>query len=98
MKVTDPTPYLNAIDRDRLMEMLGQKSKDGSGNGPTYVEPSSRRETTADQVADKISMTADSTSMEPSKSESTSRGTKHGKIQVLGDFIDTDAVRISPSI
>jgi hypothetical protein len=99
MKVTDPKPYLNAIDGVRLMEILGNKSKE-SGKGLIYVEPSSHGGETAVPVPDEMVMAEDATSIEPPKGESTPQDIKHGKVQVLGDFIDTDAVRLpfpSPS-
>lgn len=96
MKVTDPKPYLDAIDRVRLREILGQKSKDGSRKGPGYVEPSSHSVEHPARVPDETATTEDATSIEPLKGESTPQDVKRGKTQVLGDFIDTDAVRIHP--
>jgi hypothetical protein len=77
--------------------MLGQKSKDTSGKGPVYVEPSSQVIEPLQGEALKASPEAENArSINPSKTENTSQDIKRGKIQVLGDFIDTDAV-CSPS-
>ena len=89
MKVTDPKPYLDAIDRERLRDILGQKFKDGSGKGPIYVEPSSNGKIQASESA------SDETTrirISQAEGENTSHNSKRGKIQVLGDFIDTDAL------
>lgn len=91
MKVADPKPYLHAIDRDKLREILGQKSKE-SGKGPIYVEPSGETDSTS--IPDENAVVEDAADVESAKEESTSQDIKRGKIQVLGDFIDTDAVRV----
>jgi hypothetical protein len=92
MKVTDPKPYLYAIDRVRLREFLGHASKD-SGKGPNYVEPGGNGvELATAEVQNDTTTTDEATSIEPPLSETTSKDIKRGKIQVLGDFIDTDAL------
>ena len=93
MKVTDPKPYLDAIDRVRLREILGQMSKDGSSKVPIYVEPSSQTVEPQDETPKASIKSKNASSINTSKTESTSKDIKRGKIQVLGDFIDTDAVR-----
>lgn len=92
MKVTDPKPYLDAIDRVRLRELLGYTSK-GSPRRPTYVEPSRisggpataevRKSTTTTEVVHSINSTT---------SEIPSNDIKRGKIQILSDSIGADAL------
>lgn len=92
MKVTDPKPYLDAIDRVRLRVFLSHASKD-SGKGPNYVEPGGNGvESATAEVQNDTTTTDEATSIEPPLSETTSKDIKRGKIQVLGDFIDTDAL------
>ena len=99
MKVTDPKPYLDAIDRERLRDILGRRSQDGSNKGLVYVEPSSSGDDQPSApapapapVVEESTNAVDPTTIESENVGSASPDVKRGKIQVLGDFIDTDAL------
>jgi hypothetical protein len=102
MKITDPKPFLDAIDQTRLKEILGQSLVHSPKNGPIYVEPGQGSsvppaEPSPDYQPDVSSgdekvpagNTLDSTTSVPSSGMPDIR---RGKVQRLGDFIDTDAV------
>jgi hypothetical protein len=99
MEITDPKPYLDEIDRDRLREILGYSPKDTARNGPTYVEPS---EDSTEEPSNAVSNGNGTGSVSVGNipisesdtpiANSASEGIRRGKVQRLGDFIDTDAV------
>ena len=100
MKITDPRPFLDAIDQIRLKEILGASSVDEPKSSPVYVEPGQRssQPTTAPKpdlqprpVSGDENLVAEHPIKETPTSEIT-RDIRKGKVQVLGDFIDTDAV------
>lgn len=81
MKVTDPQSLLEGIDVDRWNSLRGAKPSMTQGGGLLYVEPG---------FADGALSTASGNYL-PRKEESLDLRVE-GKIQKLGDFIDTDAV------
>jgi hypothetical protein len=102
MKITDPRPFLDAIDQTRLKEILGQNSIHEPKKSPVYVEPGQGAALpAAAQDAEpvrKVSSTDEKPAAEaPSEDRPQAVGSsapdiRQGKIQRLGDFIDTDAV------
>lgn len=122
MKITDPKPFLDAIDQTRLQEALGNRPTTAAPQkSPIYIEPGQNRLSNPDvtpavngfakvngipqkngvlhsdedlkpngTIAPVESSTIDASSSTPPPSD-----IRKGKIQRLGDFIDTDAV--SPS-
>jgi 3-isopropylmalate dehydratase small subunit len=88
MTITDPTLLLDDIDADRLQDILGTEWHVQSPL--QYVEPPAK-ELPEEQVpsvlepASVVSQTAVSLGL-------VSRRTISGKVQTLGDFIDTDAL------
>ena len=93
MLVTDPTPLLDLIDRGKLDEILLEESDTKSP--PRFVQPGFR-ETEPDEIATeaKAAETAVKAAVEPSvvDSEPARPSRIAGKVQTLGDFIDTDAL------
>jgi 3-isopropylmalate dehydratase small subunit len=86
MKITDPGELLDAIDTERLHEILGTAP---AVRAPVqYVEPAEPEEIAS------TSPTSETAATEPVTSAKTG-AVVAGKIQTLGDYIDTDA--ISPS-
>ncbi|KAK1757919.1 hypothetical protein QBC47DRAFT_319632 [Echria macrotheca] len=95
MTITDPTELLDSIDLDRLAGILGREQRDiASGVQPQYVEPGelAKNETTARRAAgDDPSTTGLVVSPEEASPEKRTTIIQ-GKVQTLGDFIDTDAL------
>jgi hypothetical protein len=99
MKVTDPKPFLDAIDQTRLKEILGGSLINMPKNGPIYVEPGPCSSVQlAAPNTDQVSSTAEGQIAEPPLDNVPvslllhSPDIRQGKVQRLGDFIDTDAV------
>ena len=92
MKVTSPREYLKAIDPQRLKQLLSKSGDVETKGEPSieYVEPADTPGTNSKQTT-----SIDSDAKGDSTSESSMNEEINGKIQRLGDFIDTDAV--SPS-
>jgi hypothetical protein len=105
MKITDPRPFLDAIDQTRLREILGSSPLDEPKKSPIYVEPgqgpsipaaTSNAEQT--EQAPNISPENQVQAAEPQPDKtpsaplSSTPDIRQGKVQRLGDFIDTDAV------
>jgi hypothetical protein len=94
MKITNPKPFLDELDLDRLGEMLGRSSNWSTGKGPKYVEPNGTP--ISSNSNDKTQMSQqESQPNQPESYVDQSSGSAdiiRGKIQRLGDFIDTDAV------
>ncbi|KAI8629515.1 aconitase iron-sulfur domain-containing protein [Xylariaceae sp. FL1651] len=102
MEITNPAPLLDAIDTDRLDQILGRHARDDRrAEEPVYVEPGSA---TGEKVEETVHA--------PKKTEPTiekgkeaailpSTNSSHvvsGKVHILGDFIDTDALAPSEVI
>ncbi|RFU24175.1 hypothetical protein B7463_g12162, partial [Scytalidium lignicola] len=89
MTITDPTPLLDEIDLSRLEDILGRKLE--AASPPHYVEPGTQDmglEQNAIPVALQLTGKRPMVSLEvtpPNKIIT-------GKVQTLGDFIDTDAL------
>lgn len=108
MRITDPRPFLDAIDQSRLKEILSQGSIDVPKKSPVYVEPGQGAALPAAiqnaGLTPKVSSTDEKPAAEsPSQDKISIAGSitpdiKQGKIQRLGDFIDTDAVSIFHNI
>lgn len=128
MKITDPRPFLDEIDQNRLREALGGRPSVPPGKGTIYLEPgqqigtairngtpeidaSSRNDNPEANISKITSGHVDSSvvvqpkdtdSQQPSSISGSSTSllsssdVRKGKIQRLGDFIDTDAVSIPP--
>ena len=89
MKVTNPNEYLNRIDSQRLKQLIAKPTTTGEKEGPAieYVEPAESHE----EQASEISAAADSKTVPDAESV---LDAINGKVQRLGDFVDTDAVRL----
>jgi len=89
MKITNPKFLLEELDQDRLRMFLGNAVPIHS-RMPIYKEPGgSLPLDESNQISSEILPTAgEKSSRENKKSSEIMRG----KVQVLGDFIDTDAV------
>jgi len=100
MKVTDPRPFLDGIDQVRLQTILGYRQKMASDK-PTYVEPSGTPASKGPSSASTQTSTGIPSPQPPEETSVTSDSTfssdnLRGKVQRLGDFIDTDAVSPLP--
>ena len=97
MKATSPKSFLDELDMDRVRKILGNVPEASSITGPTYVEPNgtgSPKSSDEGQVAESASETTTSDPPADAASQKTeSSDVISSKIQRLGDFIDTDAVR-----
>jgi 3-isopropylmalate dehydratase small subunit len=85
MEVTDPQPLLDEIDLKRLEELLGKTPE--ASSSVTYVHPGFelRQAESSQSIEEETTV--------PTKSVADNKtSTIHGKVQVLGDFIDTDAL------
>jgi hypothetical protein len=98
MKVTNPKPFLDQLDMDRLKEILGNGLKELIITGPKYVEPNGRGslKSSDDALASESQSDKSSTNPagRPASQKTETSDVILGKIQRLGDFIDTDAVSI----
>jgi hypothetical protein len=105
MKVTNPKSFLDEIDLERVSKLLGHRSKIKPRKFPNYVEPSGDKDSKhSDDVLPstlEANLASTATPVTPSQTNSiskqslTSSDILHGKVQILGDFIDTDAVSVS---
>ena len=88
MQITNPKKYLERVDIQRLRQLLS-KSADGDNcevSDIKYVEPAEGRTRAVEAAPTASSIEADSGSHDPMNEEI------QGKVQRLGDFVDTDAV------
>lgn len=87
MKITSPTDLISQISDQRWAEFMGrQTTRSADGLCPSYVEPAS---------PEPLDMDLDGNPMFKNHYETgnkLSNATLHGRVQTLGDFIDTDAV------
>jgi hypothetical protein len=90
MTITDPRPFLDAIDQTRLKVILGSQPTNTPKTSPVYVEPCQRSSAAASNPNEKPQKLA--TESAPPISSSGTPDIRQGKVQCLGDFIDTDAV------
>lgn len=110
MAVTNPQHFIDQIPAERWELMAGRGSLKGisSEQEPNWVEPASPRAATSESEPD-VNQLAISTSQENEAFDTTEKekdeneqkdGNENklicGKIQRLGDFVDTDAVRLPP--
>lgn len=88
MSITNPNEYLKGIDGQRLKQLLAKSSNvDETGyRNIEYVEPAEVRQ---GQNEETPSAAADSKTVPDAKNV---LDEINGKIQRLGDFVDTDAV------
>ncbi|PKX91257.1 aconitase family protein [Aspergillus novofumigatus IBT 16806] len=87
MKLTDPHDLLRGINWERwisLRESSGPSANTGSSSHLTYVEPSGSRALAPERTVSSI--------FSRYTQEPRFPGTLRGKVQLLGDFIDTDAL------
>lgn len=96
MQITNPRPYLDKIDLKRFEGLLSKPRLSHAATTPpiTYVEPGEARERT-DRESD---ATSQGESFPPNTQEALTAAELSGKIQRLGDFVDTDAVRLDMMI
>jgi hypothetical protein len=94
MEITDPRDLLKQIDLDRVRQIQGLKQKVSatrprSSGSPVYVEPAPVEDPPAKPSV--IPKVDEQIKIEDSIVP-TNTAIRRGKIQRLGDFIDTDAV------
>jgi 3-isopropylmalate dehydratase small subunit len=104
MRITNPQELLDAIDKKYLADVLGTKGNSGTqGILPEYLEPGTgtTKALSNDQKTDGAANRAGAEvedavgTTDPSDNPSTvppSTAIKKGKVQRLGDFVDTDAL------
>ncbi|KKA19926.1 hypothetical protein T310_6086 [Rasamsonia emersonii CBS 393.64] len=100
MKITDPQPLIDGVDIElwnRLKSFSTRPAavteKNDSTNGPVYVEPSGSPDESAPASTSFVPVSADNNSNVPEvPTTSTTSNIIKGKVQRLGDFIDTDAL------
>lgn len=85
MKICDPASLLEAIDMERLREILGKEVS--KPREIQYVEPAAVDQSTATATA-----TATGDDKQSSQYSTAKAHRIVGKVQTLGDFIDTDAL------
>ena len=105
MKLADPRPLLEEIDLNRLDEFLHRKTSMSTKKVPVYLEPGHTKIEEIRNGSISINGTADfSDNIQskrktgppiPSFKPSPQHDAIRGKVQRLGDFIDTDAVSSS---
>lgn len=91
MKFRDPHEFLNVIDLNRWNHLRGSSSAtESTETNPIYVEPngSTVTETISSKQPNEISELESSETLDTASTNDV----MPGKIQRLGDFIDTDAV------
>ena len=86
MKVTNLKPFLNELNMDCLKELLVHSVNGTATKGPTNVKPNGT------PVKEQTAETTFQEHPEDAPQSRTSSDIIRGKIQKLGDFIDTDAV------
>ncbi|GAQ11764.1 putative aconitate hydratase [Aspergillus lentulus] len=87
MRLTDPHDLLCGLDWERWITLRvcsGLTAKTGSPSHPTFVEPSGSRALSPERLESSI--------FPEYTQEPRFPGTLRGKVQLLGDFIDTDAL------
>ncbi|KAL2011398.1 hypothetical protein VTN00DRAFT_4116 [Thermoascus crustaceus] len=90
MKIIDPQKLLDSIDLDRWQRLKGTKPLTAPSNGsPVYVEPSGSSDSPSDS---QNPISSNTTIVEKDDIGSAGRDMLKGKVQRLGDFIDTDAL------
>jgi 3-isopropylmalate dehydratase small subunit len=87
MKITDPSTFVDQIDMDRLRELLRIRIEEGTSLD--YVEPGKNAASTPAESSPAMSQDAESSA---SNSDEDNNKIIIGKVQRLGDFIDTDAL------
>ncbi|KAN0089180.1 hypothetical protein V8E51_019440 [Hyaloscypha variabilis] len=85
MKVTNLKPFLNELNMDCLKELLVHSVNGTATKGPTNVKPNGT------PVKEQTAETTLQEHPEDAPQSRTSSDIIRGKIQRLGDFIDTDA-------
>lgn len=108
MKIRDPHDLISRVDLDRFDSLKGMKASSGSNNTESstmsvnYVEPSGPGKpipkVSSSYQAPNVTDSPESNINKPEKPDSivTGGNVLKGKIQRLGDYIDTDAVRTIP--
>ena len=96
MELTDPHGLLGKINLDRwnsLRQAHVTTEETKSDHGVTYVEPYSRPQSAANDEQETPSPQANQPEAPQSSGSSGTAEILQGKVQQLGDFVDTDAVR-----
>ena len=98
MKITSPQPLIDLIDKKRWDQIKGRGSlKVFNGSEPSYVEPP-RYDVEGQDLDGPVAATTTTETLrnglrvEEANIALASEGNISGKVQRLGDFIDTDAV------
>lgn len=103
MKITDPRPFLDAIDQTRLREILGSQPTNAPKTSPVYIEPgqrSSAQTARVNQREKKQTLSPWNGNLATGNpvesflpvSLPDTQDIRQGRVQCLGDFIDTDAL------
>ena len=103
MKITDPRPFLDAIDQTRLRQILGSQPTNARKTSPVYIEPgqrSSAQTARVNQREKKQTLSPGNGNLATGNpvesflpvSLPDTQDIRQGRVQCLGDFIDTDAV------
>ena len=88
MTITNPKSLLASVDPTRYTGLLGQSQRPPEKSGPVYVEPGQAVKATKSIPQ----QTLIAPSVFKSHAVATTKDVIRGKIQRLGDFVDTDAV------
>jgi 3-isopropylmalate dehydratase small subunit len=97
METTDPKPLLDEINLERLSEIINQKVDESAALG--YVEPGQENDRPGAASAPKEISLPILIQAHPKASDSRPPEEPiKGKVQVLGDFIDTDALAPSEAL
>lgn len=90
MEVTNPRKYLDKIDLKRFEQLLSKPRLPAAGSKPVvaYVEPPEAQGSTSES-GEPVAVADEQKAPSASQKDATEIS---GKIQRLGDFVDTDAV------
>lgn len=97
MKVTDPHRILEVLDVTRLHELLGSRTRPSSiqkkhprKSKLTYVHPNSKEDHTKSSENAKTSKNSSNSVVANTNGDQSK--VYYGKVNLLGDYVDTDAV------
>lgn len=98
MRIADPQPFIDAIDTMRWDSLKGRGSlRQVQGVEPRFIDPAPPIAQEASMDNDQSTTEADKISETPGRHDETGAEQDQvirGRIQRLGDFVDTDAVSI----
>jgi 3-isopropylmalate dehydratase small subunit len=99
MTITDPTILLDDIDADNLQEILGTEWE--ADSPLQYVEPAAKQPPVGNLATNEVPVISTSTLDDSSPVVTSTPAADRvitGKVQTLGDFIDTDALAPAESL